>query len=253
MCLPLGAPPPGRRHHRPDHRRRAPSGSASRASRSSRTCAGCHAFINPFGFMQENYDAIGRWRTTRRGHADRRRASRSTSSTRARSPPSTPVEALRGFTALAALPAVLRAPAVPLLHGPRRGCRATTRCCARCSSTSPTTTTQDIVGMLRTLASSPTLLAAHGGTMKRRQGSAHPPRPDQALRHRWRSCSRPSRARWATSPGGTVRGRAALRDVLQGRLVPPAVDQPARRSPTSPARRSRRCAARRRTSSCFRA
>src|SRR6185295_15282696 len=24
---------------------------------------GCHSMINPFGFMQENYDAIGRYRT----------------------------------------------------------------------------------------------------------------------------------------------------------------------------------------------
>ena len=31
------------------------------------TCAGCHSFINPFGFMQENYDAIGRYRTTDAG------------------------------------------------------------------------------------------------------------------------------------------------------------------------------------------
>jgi hypothetical protein len=30
-------------------------------------CQGCHAYINPFGFMQENYDAIGRWRTTDQG------------------------------------------------------------------------------------------------------------------------------------------------------------------------------------------
>jgi hypothetical protein len=28
---------------------------------------GCHAYINPFGFMQENYDAIGRFRTTDAG------------------------------------------------------------------------------------------------------------------------------------------------------------------------------------------
>ena len=28
---------------------------------------GCHAAINPFGFMQENFDAIGRWRTTDEG------------------------------------------------------------------------------------------------------------------------------------------------------------------------------------------
>jgi hypothetical protein len=26
-------------------------------------CVGCHAAINPFGFMLENFDAIGRWRT----------------------------------------------------------------------------------------------------------------------------------------------------------------------------------------------
>lgn len=30
-------------------------------------CAGCHAVINPFGFMLENYDAIGRWRTVDNG------------------------------------------------------------------------------------------------------------------------------------------------------------------------------------------
>ncbi len=30
-------------------------------------CAGCHAYINPFGFMQENYDAIGRFRTEDNG------------------------------------------------------------------------------------------------------------------------------------------------------------------------------------------
>jgi hypothetical protein len=33
----------------------------------SGTCQGCHAFINPFGFMQENYDPLGRWRTTDQG------------------------------------------------------------------------------------------------------------------------------------------------------------------------------------------
>jgi hypothetical protein len=26
-------------------------------------CSGCHAVINPFGFMQENFDPLGRWRT----------------------------------------------------------------------------------------------------------------------------------------------------------------------------------------------
>jgi hypothetical protein len=27
-------------------------------------CMGCHATINPLGFSLENYDAVGRWRTT---------------------------------------------------------------------------------------------------------------------------------------------------------------------------------------------
>ena len=26
-------------------------------------CAGCHSVINPLGFFQESYDAIGKWRT----------------------------------------------------------------------------------------------------------------------------------------------------------------------------------------------
>ena len=30
-------------------------------------CPGCHDVINPFGFMQENFDAIGRWRTLDEG------------------------------------------------------------------------------------------------------------------------------------------------------------------------------------------
>ena len=30
-------------------------------------CTGCHAFINPFGFMQESYDPIGRFRTADEG------------------------------------------------------------------------------------------------------------------------------------------------------------------------------------------
>jgi Protein of unknown function (DUF1588) len=66
MCLPLGAPPedvdltvpttPGA-----TERQRVESVTAPAR------CQGCHAFINPFGFMQENWDAIGRWRTTDEG------------------------------------------------------------------------------------------------------------------------------------------------------------------------------------------
>jgi hypothetical protein len=32
-------------------------------------CAGCHKVINPFAFFQENYDALGRWRTRDNGVA----------------------------------------------------------------------------------------------------------------------------------------------------------------------------------------
>jgi hypothetical protein len=66
MCLPLGLPPPGINTTLP------PTENATERKRvetatSSATCQGCHRFINPFGFMQENYDAIGRWRTTDEG------------------------------------------------------------------------------------------------------------------------------------------------------------------------------------------
>jgi hypothetical protein len=66
MCLPLGAPPQGVDTSIPENdkgteRQRVETGT------SSPTCQGCHRFINPFGFMQENYDPIGRWRTQDNG------------------------------------------------------------------------------------------------------------------------------------------------------------------------------------------
>jgi hypothetical protein len=33
----------------------------------AKACIGCHKIINPFGFMLENYDALGRWRTLDNG------------------------------------------------------------------------------------------------------------------------------------------------------------------------------------------
>lgn len=36
-------------------------------STSRAACIGCHKVINPLGFFQENYDAIGKWRTTDNG------------------------------------------------------------------------------------------------------------------------------------------------------------------------------------------
>lgn len=66
MCLQLGAPPADVDTTIPvleDATERQRIESVTTAP----TCAGCHSFINPFGFMQENYDAIGRYRTTDAG------------------------------------------------------------------------------------------------------------------------------------------------------------------------------------------
>jgi hypothetical protein len=62
MCLPLGAPPEGVNTMIPEtpnatERQRVES------ITSGQPCIGCHAFINPFGFMQESWDAIGRFRS----------------------------------------------------------------------------------------------------------------------------------------------------------------------------------------------
>jgi hypothetical protein len=62
MCMPLGVPPEGVDTSIPEdvegtERQRIESVTTPAS------CAGCHAYINPFGFMQENFDAIGRWRT----------------------------------------------------------------------------------------------------------------------------------------------------------------------------------------------
>ena len=96
MCLPLGVPPEDvdtTVPTTPGATERQRIESVTQAPR----CQGCHAFINPFGFMQENYDAIGRWRTTDEGLPVNANISVSfldegpfTSST--------PVDALRGFT-----------------------------------------------------------------------------------------------------------------------------------------------------------
>jgi hypothetical protein len=66
MCVPLGNPPQGLDTTIP-----STAGNTERERietvTAQPTCAGCHAYINPFGFMQENFDAIGRWRTTDNG------------------------------------------------------------------------------------------------------------------------------------------------------------------------------------------
>lgn len=66
MCLDLGNPPQG-----VDTSLSTATGTTERerieSGTTSATCQGCHALINPFGFMQENYDATGKWRTTDNG------------------------------------------------------------------------------------------------------------------------------------------------------------------------------------------
>jgi hypothetical protein len=66
MCIPLGAPPDDIDTTVPDT-----AGATERARIEAVTsqpkCAGCHSYINPFGFVLENFDAIGRWRTEDEG------------------------------------------------------------------------------------------------------------------------------------------------------------------------------------------
>jgi hypothetical protein len=62
MCLPLGVPPAGVNTTLPEDIEGTERERIENVTQPSR-CAGCHAFINPFGFMQESYDAIGRFRT----------------------------------------------------------------------------------------------------------------------------------------------------------------------------------------------
>lgn len=38
------------------------------AHRENKACASCHDILDPVGFSLENYDAIGRWRNTEKGH-----------------------------------------------------------------------------------------------------------------------------------------------------------------------------------------
>lgn len=62
MCMELGNPPEGTDTTIPEdldgtERQKVESVTANAP------CSGCHALINPFGFIQENFDAIGRFRT----------------------------------------------------------------------------------------------------------------------------------------------------------------------------------------------
>jgi Protein of unknown function (DUF1588)/Protein of unknown function (DUF1592) len=61
MCLPLGTPPAGVDTTVPETATGSERQRIEGVTAEPR-CAACHTFINPFGFMQESYDAIGRYR-----------------------------------------------------------------------------------------------------------------------------------------------------------------------------------------------
>jgi len=96
MCMPLGQPPAGVNTAIPadamgTERQKVESVTATGA------CPACHTVINPFGFMQENFDPLGRWRTKDNGLP----VDPSISVSFLDEGPftaSTPVEALKGFT-----------------------------------------------------------------------------------------------------------------------------------------------------------
>jgi hypothetical protein len=96
MCLPLGVPPEGVDTSIPEDLDGTERQKIENLTTPAK-CAGCHAYINPFGFMQENFDAIGRWRTEDDGQpvdasisVDFLDEGNLTSSS--------PVDSLRGFT-----------------------------------------------------------------------------------------------------------------------------------------------------------
>lgn len=66
MCMEMDAPPLGIEPKLVDEK-----GLSERQrieqSTSGPACSGCHKVINPFAFFQENYDALGRWRTVDHG------------------------------------------------------------------------------------------------------------------------------------------------------------------------------------------
>ena len=67
MCMEL-EPPPKDLHAKLYELAGATERQRIEQSTQGAACAGCHKIINPFGFFQENYDALGRWRTHDNGH-----------------------------------------------------------------------------------------------------------------------------------------------------------------------------------------
>ena len=96
MCMPLGQPPQGVNTTIPSDATGTERQKVESVTRTG-ACPACHQVINPFGFMQENFDPLGRWRTTDNGLP----VDPSISVDFLDEGPftaATPVEALKGFT-----------------------------------------------------------------------------------------------------------------------------------------------------------
>ncbi|HXU01951.1 MAG TPA: DUF1588 domain-containing protein, partial [Polyangia bacterium] len=66
MCMPLGQPPQGVNTAIPADATGTERQKVEAVTRTG-ACPACHQVINPFGFMQENFDPLGRWRTLDNG------------------------------------------------------------------------------------------------------------------------------------------------------------------------------------------
>lgn len=66
MCMDL-EPPPKDLHAKLYEMKGATQRQRIESSTAAPACAGCHKIINPFGFMLESYDALGRWRINDNG------------------------------------------------------------------------------------------------------------------------------------------------------------------------------------------
>jgi hypothetical protein len=63
MCQELGMPPAGVNTTLPEDPNATERQRIETATQAG-ACPGCHAIINPYGFMLQNYDHVGQWRTT---------------------------------------------------------------------------------------------------------------------------------------------------------------------------------------------
>jgi hypothetical protein len=153
MCMQLGAPPPGIDTTVP-----TTPGATERQRIESITnmapCNGCHTYINPFGFMLESYDAIGRYRTRDEGLPVDPKISVDFLDEAALST-TTSVEALRTFTSSARFKQCFARQLVRFYLG-RDEAPGDDPLLRQMFFAFASGDQQDIVGMLRTLAGAPT-------------------------------------------------------------------------------------------------